>query len=106
VHVITRIRRSPTTHRAPSTPPADAWPLLVDVAGAGLAVEEALRRFARLGPNKLDEGKPPHLEPLLAQVSDFTVLALIAAAVIPRARVVAPEPARFLGKFGDSIAIS
>ena len=111
VHVITRIPAQPDDpdrrafHAADADAVARYWSTSLE---HGLSVEEALRRFARLGPNKLDEGKPPSIwSRLLAQVSDFTVLALIAAAVIAAVlSIVAPEPgAGVLGKFGDSIAI-
>jgi P-type Ca2+ transporter type 2C len=111
VHVITRIPAQPDDpdrrafHAADSAAVARYWSTSLE---QGLSVDEALRRFARLGPNKLDEGQPPSIwSRLLAQISDFTVLALIAAAVIAAVlAIVAPEPgAGFLGKFGDSIAI-
>ncbi len=76
---------------------------------AGLTVAEAEKRLERLGPNKLAEKEPPSLfSRLLAQVSDFTVLALIGAAVIATGlSIFAPEPGAhsFLARFGDSIAI-
>jgi len=77
-------------------------------AQAGLSTTEASRRLQRLGANKLPTAKGPTLfARLLAQVSDFTVLALLAAAAVAAAlSIFAPlEGASFLAKFGDSIAI-
>ena len=81
------------------------WSTSID---AGLSSGEAERRLARLGPNKLAEGEGPKLwQRLLAQVSDFTVLALLAAAALAAGlSIVAPEPgASLLARFGDSVAI-
>jgi len=75
----------------------------------GLTPEEASRRLSTFGPNVLEEPPAPGLlRRLVAQVSDFTVLALLAAAAIAATlAVVAPEPGQhsFLGRFGDSLAI-
>src|SRR5262249_31614130 len=74
----------------------------------GLSTTEATRRLSRLGPNKLPTAEGPSLfARLVAQVSDFTVLALLAAAAIAAAlSIFAPVPgASFLARFGDSIAI-
>jgi len=111
VHVVTRIPAQPDDperrafHAADPDAVSRYWSTSLD---GGLSASEAARRLQRLGPNKLAESTPPSLwMRLLAQVSDFTVLALIGAAVIAAVlAVVAPEPgATFLGKFGDSIAI-
>src|SRR5262249_12046551 len=74
----------------------------------GLPSAEVEKRLLRLGANKLAEPKPPSIfARLFAQISDFTVLALLAAAVIAAGlSIFAPTPgASFLGRFGDSIAI-
>jgi Ca2+-transporting ATPase len=75
----------------------------------GLDPEEAQRRLEKCGQNKLDEKPPPSLlSRLVAQVSDFTVLALLAAAAIAAGlSIFAPEPGvtSFLARFGDSLAI-
>jgi Ca2+-transporting ATPase len=75
----------------------------------GLSRDEAEKRLSRLGPNKLAEEPPPSLlRRLLSQISDFTVLALIAAAAIAAAlSIFVPEPGRttFFARFGDSSAI-
>src|SRR5688572_24121992 len=84
---------------------AEYWVSNLDM---GLDLDEADKRLARLGPNKLAEKEQPSLlSRLIAQVSDFTVLALVGAAAIAAViAVVAPEPGvGFLGRFGDSIAI-
>jgi Ca2+-transporting ATPase len=74
----------------------------------GLTVAEARERLARLGRNRLPEEPPaPIWKKLVAQVSDFTVLALIGAAAIAAGLgLFAAEPgASFMVRFGDSIAI-
>ena len=74
----------------------------------GLDALEAEKRLLRLGPNKLSEKPgPTFLSRIVAQVSDFTVLALLGAAAIAAViALVAPEPGvGFLGRFGDSMAI-
>jgi Ca2+-transporting ATPase len=74
----------------------------------GLSVEVAAERLAKLGPNKLPEQPPESIwKKLWAQISDFTVLALIGAATIAAGLgLFAPLPgASFLERFGDSIAI-
>ena len=74
----------------------------------GLRQAEAERRLSRLGPNKLPVAEGPSLlARLVAQVSDFTVLALLGAAAIAAGlSIFAPEPgASFLARFGDSLAI-
>ena len=93
-------------HAAPPPVVAAYWSTTID---AGLTAAEAEKRLTRLGPNKLEEEPPPTLlQRLVAQVSDFTVLALIAAAIIAAGlSIFAPDPSHttFLGRFGDSIAI-
>ena len=75
----------------------------------GLSDEEAAARAARLGANKLTESKPvPLWRRFLAQISDFTVLALLAAAAIAGTLgALGPsEPGQgLLARFGDSLAI-
>src|SRR5262249_49537156 len=111
VHVVTRIPAQPDDpeRRAfHAADPAAVSRYCSTSLDGGLSARDAARGRPRLGPNKLAESPPPSLwMRLLAQVSDFTVLALIGAAVIAAVlAVVAPEPgATFLGKFGDSIAI-
>ena len=74
----------------------------------GLSPEAAAERLVRIGPNQLPE-EPPEgwLKKLWAQLTDFTVLALIGAAAIAAGLgLFAPEPgAGTLSRFGDSIAI-
>jgi P-type Ca2+ transporter type 2C len=93
-------------HAAPPAVVATYWASSLD---AGLTRQEAEKRLTRLGPNKLAEEPPPTLlRRLLAQVSDFTVLALLAAAAIAAGLALfAPEPTQttFLARFGDSLAI-
>src|SRR6185503_13828195 len=75
---------------------------------AGLSDEEARARLAKVGPNRLPEQPPePWWKKLYAQIADFTVLALIGAALIAAGLgLFAPEAgASFLERFGDSIAI-
>ncbi|MEZ4223688.1 MAG: cation-translocating P-type ATPase [Polyangiaceae bacterium] len=74
----------------------------------GLSAEEAGRRRAMDGENRLAERPPrPAYVVLLAQLTDVTVLALIAAAVLS---VLLAEWERagqaFLQRFGDAIAIA
>ena len=54
-----------------------------DSTPEGLSAQEAARRLASVGPNKLDEGKQtPLLLRFLRQLADPMILILIAAAVI------------------------
>jgi Ca2+-transporting ATPase len=74
----------------------------------GLTVEQAKDRLAKLGLNKLPEEPPePFWKKLYQQISDFTVLALLGAAMIAAGLgLFAPLPnATFVERFGDSIAI-
>ncbi|MDB4965020.1 MAG: Lead, cadmium, zinc and mercury transporting ATPase [Myxococcales bacterium] len=69
---------------------------------------EAADRLVRIGRNRLPEEPPePWYRKVVAQVSDFTVLALIGAAAIAAGLgLFAPTPAAsFMERFGDSIAI-
>jgi Ca2+-transporting ATPase len=75
---------------------------------AGLTEAAAADRLAKVGPNRLPEEPPePWWKKLWAQISDFTVLALLAAAAIAAGLgLFAPEAgASFVERFGDSIAI-
>jgi P-type Ca2+ transporter type 2C len=92
-------------HAASPSDCAKYWWSSVD---KGLDQAEADKRLVELGPNQLAEKKPPSLfSRLVAQISDFTVLALLGAAAIAAGlSVIWPEPgAGFLGRFGDSLAI-
>jgi Ca2+-transporting ATPase len=74
----------------------------------GLSDSAAADRLAKVGPNRLPEEPPePWYKKLWAQISDFTVLALLAAAAIAAGLgIFAPEAgATFVERFGDSIAI-
>ena len=74
----------------------------------GLPSIEAQNRLQRLGENKLTEKPGPSLfARFLAQVSDFTVLALLGAAALAAGlSIFAPEPGQsLLARFGDSFAI-
>jgi len=74
----------------------------------GITTEEANKRLAKLGPNRLAEKAPPSIwTRLFAQVTDSTVLALLGAAAIAAGlSFFAPEPGvGFIGRYGDSIAI-
>jgi Ca2+-transporting ATPase len=74
----------------------------------GLSQEEASTRLFRVGRNRLPEEPPePLWKQIYAQVSDFTVLALLAAAVIAFALgLFMAEPGhRLVDRFGDSGAI-
>src|SRR4051812_30356441 len=74
----------------------------------GLSESQAKERLAKIGLNKLPEEPPePFYKKLYEQVSDFTVLALLAAAAVAAGLgLFAPLPnATFLERFGDSIAI-
>ncbi len=111
LHTVTKIPAVPSQpdrrafHGADADSVARYWSTSVE---SGLGTTEAARRLARLGPNKLAEAAgPPLWKRLLAQISDFTVLALLGAAAIAAGlSIFAPEPgAGFLARFGDSIAI-
>jgi Ca2+-transporting ATPase len=111
LHVITQIPAQPNEperrafHAASPEDVERYWSTSIE---AGLTSGEAERRLVRLGPNKLAEAESPALwRRLLAQISDFTVLALLAAAALAAGlSIVAPEPgASFLARFGDSLAI-
>ena len=70
---------------------------LLRTSRSGLSLEEATRRHAEYGPNALDEAPPrPAIRMLLAQFNDFTIVILIAAAVI----------AGFLGDVADTLVIT
>lgn len=74
----------------------------------GLPEELARDRLAKIGHNKLPEAPPESfLARVWGQVSDFTVLALLAAATIAAGLgFFAPLPnATFIERFGDSLAI-
>ena len=74
----------------------------------GLEPAEAEDRLVRIGRNRLPEEPPePLWRKILAQVSDFTVLALVGAAAIAAGLGLfasAPD-ASFMERFGDSLAI-
>jgi Ca2+-transporting ATPase len=92
-------------HAVPAAEVAAYWQ--TDAKG-GLTVAAARERLEKLGPNKLPEEPPePAWKRLWAQLSDFTVLALLGAAAIAAGLgLFAPLPAAtFLERFGDSIAI-
>src|SRR4051812_32386986 len=99
-------------------PSRRAWHALpaADVAAAlstsleqGLAETEAGARLVRVGQNKLAEAKRPSLfSRFIAQISDFTVLALLgAAAIAATLGLLGPlEPGQgLMERFGDSLAI-
>ncbi|HEX6839853.1 MAG TPA: cation-translocating P-type ATPase, partial [Polyangia bacterium] len=74
----------------------------------GLSPDEARERLERIGRNRLPEEPPePLWRKVVAQVSDFTVLALIGAAAIAAGLgLFASLPnASFMERFGDSLAI-
>ena len=74
----------------------------------GLSQAAASDRLLKLGANRLPEPKPEGLlTKLIAQVSDFTVLALLGAAAIAAGLGVfaSPPGARWLERFGDAAAI-
>jgi Ca2+-transporting ATPase len=92
-------------HAASAEEVADYWQTSLE---SGLSESEAKDRLARVGENALAEAPaPPLWRRFLAQVSDFTVLALVAAAAIAFALALfMPEPGQsFLERYGDSIAI-
>ncbi|MCU1279696.1 MAG: ATPase, partial [bacterium] len=75
---------------------------------SGLAVNDAAERLARIGRNRLPEEPPePLWRKVVAQVSDFTVLALVGAAAIAAGLglFAATPDASFMERFGDSLAI-
>ena len=92
-------------HHVPAAAVAEYWRSDLE---AGLTDEAARARLARVGPNRLPEEPPdPWWKKLVAQVSDFTVLALLGAAAIAGALgLFSPTPgAGFVERFGDSLAI-
>ncbi len=74
---------------------------------SGLTRDEAAHRMARVGANRLlGEKKPSFLSRVVAQIRDFTVLALLGAAGIAFVLgFVGPAAGGFLVRFGDSLAI-
>ncbi len=92
-------------HHVPAQGVADYWQSDLE---NGLSQQAAAERLARVGENRLPE-EPPEAwwKKLIAQVKDFTVLALIAAAAIAGGLgLFMPLPgATFVERFGDSIAI-
>ena len=94
-----------------------AWHLLTAAEAAeklgsslsdGLTPDEAAARLGTTGPNKLAEvPRPPMWKRFVAQVTDFTVLALLAAAAIAGtlAFLGPGEGTSFLTRYGDSLAI-
>jgi Ca2+-transporting ATPase len=92
-------------HHVPAQAVADYWRSDLE---KGLEPTAAAERLARVGPNRLPEEPPePAWKKLLAQLSDFTVLALLGAAAIAGGLgLFASHPgASFLERFGDSLAI-
>ncbi|MGZ3443611.1 MAG: HAD-IC family P-type ATPase, partial [Polyangia bacterium] len=74
----------------------------------GLSTAEARDRLVRIGRNRLPEEPPePWWRKVVAQISDFTVLALLGAAAIAAGLgLFASLPnASFMERFGDSLAI-
>ena len=74
----------------------------------GLAPADARERLERIGRNRLPEEPPePIWKKVVAQVSDFTVLALLGAAAIAAGLglFASPSTASFMERFGDSLAI-
>jgi Ca2+-transporting ATPase len=74
----------------------------------GLAASEASERLVRIGRNRLPEEPPePMWRKVVAQVSDFTVLALLGAAAIAAGLgfFASLPDASFMERFGDSLAI-
>jgi P-type Ca2+ transporter type 2C len=115
LHVVVKIPAQPGTphgrterrafHAADAATVCQYWSTSPET---GLRQVEAARRLSRLGPNKLPTAEGPSLiARLVAQVSDFTVLALLGAAAIAAGlSIFAPVPgAGFLARFGDSLAI-
>jgi Ca2+-transporting ATPase len=69
----------------------------LDTSAEGLSNEEAARRLAEYGPNKLEEGKKKSLFGIfIAQFQDFMIWILIAAALI----------SGFLGEWVDTLIIA
>ncbi len=92
-------------HHVPAQAVADYWQSNLET---GLTSKDAKLRLERVGPNALPEAPPePWWRKLVAQVSDFTVLALLGAAAIAGGLgLFAPLPgASFVERFGDSLAI-
>ncbi|MSP61435.1 MAG: cation-translocating P-type ATPase [Myxococcales bacterium] len=92
-------------HHAAPAEIADYWQADVQ---QGLTEAQATERLARVGPNRLPEAPaPPLWKRLVNQVANFTVGALVGAALIAGViAIVAPEPGMtFFERFGDSLAI-
>ncbi len=92
-------------HHVPATAVAAYWHSDLE---KGLGAQVARERLLRVGENRLPQEPPePIWKKLVAQVSDFTVLALIGAALIAGGLgLFMPLPgATFVERFGDSLAI-
>src|SRR4051812_39624724 len=75
--------RAPGGERFHARPSAEIVATLATSLTRGLDDSEVAARLLQVGPNKLAEGKRPTLfSRFIAQISDFTVLALLAAAAI------------------------
>ena len=90
-----------------SVPVVEAAPLLGASADTGLTVDDAGARLLRDGPNKLAEVERPAMwRRFVAQVSDSTVLALLAAAAIAGTIAFFTKgDTGFMERYGDSLAI-
>ena len=92
-------------HHVPAQAVADYWRSNLE---SGLDEAAAKERLERVGYNRLPEEPPePTWKKLVAQLSDFTVLALLGAAAIAGGLgLFSPMPgASFIERFGDSLAI-